>query len=55
MDVLGILKSVFVSLSRIMTLRMNINGFSFSIGEMVVGLIIISFSVLLLRFLFTKD
>lgn len=55
MNVFGVLKSVFVSLSRIFTLRLNLNGFSFSLGEMVVGLIIISFSIYLLRFLFTND
>lgn len=53
MDVFTPLKTVFLSLGQIMQFRFNLSGFSFTIGEMVVGLIIISLSVVLLRYLFT--
>lgn len=54
MDVLGILKSVFQSLTSIFNLSLNINGFRFTLGQMVVGLIIISLSVALLQYLFDR-
>ena len=55
MDIFSVLRSVFASLGRIMSFGMNINGFYFTIGQMIVGLIIISLSVLLLRKLFDKE
>lgn len=54
MDVLGILKSVFQSLTSIFTLSVNINGFRFTLGQMVIGLIVISLSVALLQYLMDK-
>ena len=55
MDVLSILKSVFTSIGQIFGFRMTLSGFSFTIGQMVVGLIIISLSVVLLRYLLTRE
>ena len=55
MDVLGIIKSLFHSLGSIFSLSLNINGFVFTLGQMLIGLIIISLSITLLQFLFRKD
>lgn len=55
MDVFTPLKVVFASLARIMNFRLNLNGFSFTLGEMVFALIVLSLSIVLLRYLFDKD
>lgn len=55
MDVFTPIKECFIALGRIFNLRLNLNGFSFTLGEMVVGLIIISLSVVLLLYLFGAD
>ena len=55
MDVFSPLKTVFLALAHIFTFRMNLNGFSFTLGQMIVGLIIISLSIILLRKLFDRE
>lgn len=54
MDLFGILREIFFAIGKIFTLRMTFNGFSFSIGQMVVGLIVIGCSLQLLAYFF-KD
>ena len=55
MDVLSILKTVFGALGRIMSFRLTLNGFSFTIGQMIVGLVIISLSIVLLNKLLDRE
>ena len=55
MDVLSPLKTIFGALGRIMGFTINLNGFVFSIGQMVVGLIVIGLSIVLLRKLFDRE
>ncbi len=55
MDFFGIMKKLFTSIASIFSLRMNFNGFEFSLGSMIVGLCIIGCSLQLLHYLFNKD
>lgn len=55
MDFFGIMKSLFFSISKFFSFRLNFNGFDFSLGSMIIGLCIIGCSLQLLHYLFNKD
>lgn len=54
MDLFGILKTLFSQITRLFGLSMNFNGFSFTIGQMIIGLLIIGCSLQLLGYLLDK-
>lgn len=51
MDVLKGIKYVMAALTRCMSLTFNFSGYSFSLGSVILGSLIISISLALLRFM----
>jgi hypothetical protein len=51
----SIISSLFTSLSKIFSLRLSLGGYSFSLGSIIIGFLVLNVSVWLLAFLIHND